>query len=106
MPSDKTQAVLDTANRLHETMQKAQNTMEEQHYTGQGQHISLVLNGRYELINIELSPKFMEQTADQATQNLKSCFDMALDEIRNAAQAHLSRISKEFSNQLSSTHPE
>lgn len=103
MSSDKTQAVLDTANRLHETMQNAQQKMEEQHYTGQASDIAITLNGRYELINIQLSPHFMEQQVEQATQNLKNCFDMALDEIRTAAHRHLTQISQEFSNQISET---
>lgn len=101
MSSNKTQAVLDTANRLHETMQNAQKKMEDQHYVGQSHDISITLNGRYELINIQLSPKFMSQSVEQATQNLKSSFDMALDEIRTTAHDHLTKISQEFSNQLS-----
>ena len=105
MTTDKTNAVMQTANRLHETMHKAQQDMEQRHYTGQADKIYIVLNGRYELINIELSEGFTSHPIEHATTQIKQAFDMAMDEIRSAAQAHLTQISHEFSNQLSnSTH--
>ena len=101
MSQTNTDAVLATANLLHETMQKAQQDMEEKHYHGRSQDIALTLNGRYQMVSIQISEDIKKQSVEQISQHIHAAFQQALDEIRDAASKHLTALSQEFSNQLS-----
>ena len=101
MSKEQTDAVLATANRLHETMQKAQQDMELKHYHGSSQDISITLNGRYEMVAIQISEGLKSQSVEQISQHIHAAFQEALEDIRQTAAAQLSTLSRQFSDQLS-----
>ncbi len=103
MSQSKTEAVLETANRLHETMQKAQQEMEVKHYHGSAHGIDITLNGRYEIVSLHVSEQLRQQPPPEMSHSIQSAFHQALSNIREAATSQLTELSKQFSNQLSDT---